>query len=779
VIFEAYMGRYRAFIDGLLLMAAWPAGLPQAQSGIGPATIVIDYPLNDSIFPPSFAAPTWNWRDSSPRGVEWRILVSFGDGTPGLEIRTRGGRLQIGEIDPRCVGETNEAPRLTPEQKAAHTWTPDAKVWESIQRHSVERPARVAIEGFDGNDPNRAVSRGEFTIRTSADPLNAPIFYRDVPLLPSETEKGTIKPLAPRALPLIQWKLRDIAEPSSRVLMRGLHTCANCHSFSRDGKTLGLDLDGPQNDKGLYALAAVGPRMSIRNEDVISWEAFRPGAGLDTRVGFMSQVSPDGRYVVTTVNVAFYSANFKDYRFLQVFYPTRGILAFYDRVTRRMQPLPGADDPRYVHTNAVWSPDGSYLVFARAKAVDPYTEGAKPAAYANDPAETQIRYDLYRIPFNAGKGGHAEPVTGASQNGRSNSFPKISPDGRWIVFVEARNGLLMRPDSQLYIVPAQGGQARRMRCNTALMNSWHSFSPDGRWLVFSSKSQSPYTQMFLTHLDVNGVDTSPVRIENATAANRAVNIPEFVNLPKERLLNIDVPAAEFYRLYDSAWDLTSQGRDADAIAEWRKAVEANPNDARARNNLGGVLLRMGFAEEAVQHLQKAVELNPRSANAHNNLALALSRTGRFDDALPHWQKAIEIDPGFVEAWFNLGGAFYERRRIREAIGQWRHALALNPNHAEVLRLMSWVLATCPEPGVRDGREAVALGERAVQASGGRVAVSLDALAAAYAEAGRFADALRTARRSLGIAQESSARQLVEDLRRRIELYEKNLPYREQ
>ena len=152
------------------------------------------------------------------------------------------------------------------------------------------------------------------------------------------------------------------------------------------------------------------------------------------------------------------------------------------------------------------------------------------AAYANDPDEVPIQYDLYRIPFNDGKGGKPEPIAGASHNGMSNSFPKISPDGRWIVFVQARNGQLMRPDSQLYIVPAEGGQARRMSCNTPLMNSWHSFSPNGRWLVFSSKSRSPYTQMFLTHIDAEGNDTPAILIENSTAANRAVNIPEFVNI---------------------------------------------------------------------------------------------------------------------------------------------------------------------------------------------------------------------------------------------------------
>ena len=74
-----------------------------------------------------------------------------------------------------------------------------------------------------------------------------------------------------------------------------------------------------------------------------------------------------------------------------------------------------------------------------------------------------------------------------------------------------------------------------MRCNTPLMNSWHSFSPNGRWLVFSSKSRSPYTQMFLTHIDENGNDSPAILIENSTDANRAVNIPEFVNIRSGRI----------------------------------------------------------------------------------------------------------------------------------------------------------------------------------------------------------------------------------------------------
>ena len=164
-----------------------------------------------------------------------------------------------------------------------------------------------------------------------------------------------------------------------------MYTCANCHSFSRDGKTMGMDLDGPQNDKGMYTLVPIRQQMSIATKDVIEWSTFEGKLTGDIRVGFMSQVSPDGQYVVTMIQGPgarqkgslnnFYTANFKDYRFLQVFYPTRGILAWYSRAAGKLQPLPGADDPRYVHTNAVWSPDGKYLVFARAEARDAYPPG--------------------------------------------------------------------------------------------------------------------------------------------------------------------------------------------------------------------------------------------------------------------------------------------------------------------------------------------------------------------------------------------------------------------
>ncbi len=453
-------------VKGLLAAAL----LARAAAG----AIGIEYPPNGAVFPPEITAPTVLWKDSERPAGPWFVEVSFADGSPCLRFAVPVG-----------------APR----------WRPGPHSWDAIKSGSFKSAATITIKS------GYSASTASVTIHTSRHPVNAPIFYRDVPLMPSEVVKGIVKPLAPEAIPLIAWRLRDLSQPRSRLVMDGLHSCANCHSFSRDGNTMGMDVDGPENDKGTYAIAPVRQRMTITNAEVLTWNSFagKPPGG--RTIGFLSQISPDGRYAVTTVNEEVYVANFTDFRFLQVFYPTRGILAIYNRATGEIRALPGADDPRYVHTGAVWSPDGRYLVFSRAAARDAYTPGQPLAVFANDPNETPVRYDLYRIPFDGGKGGPAEPSAGASENGVSNSFPRVSPDGRWIVYVQSRNGQLMRPDSKLFIIPAAGGEAREMRCNTPLMNSWHSFSPNGRWMVFATKSRTPYTRMMLTYIDEDGNDT--------------------------------------------------------------------------------------------------------------------------------------------------------------------------------------------------------------------------------------------------------------------------------
>jgi len=747
------------------------------------ASITIDYPQDGSIFPPDIIPPTFIWRDVDASATAWLVAVTFADGSKPIHTISHGEPIQIGKIDPRCVSDNNKPPSLTPEQAAAHTWVPDAETWAMIKQHSVEHPATVEITGVTDTASDSPVSQGQVTLTTSKDPVGAPIFYRDVPLMPSEGAKNFIQPLAPSSLFLINWRLRFVDQPESRLLIHDLHTCANCHSFSADGKTMGIDVDGPKNDKGLYAVVPIRANMSIRNQDMVSWNNDMSVG--KSRVGFMSQVSPDGRYVLSTfagqgqdIPSSFFVQNFKDYRFLQVFFPTRGILAVYNRATGRREPLPGADDPRYVQTDGVWSPDGKFIVFARAEAKDPYVDGQELPTHANDPNEVQIQYNLYRIPFNDGKGGQAEPILGASYNGMSNNFPKVSPDGRWIVFVKCRNGQLMRPDSQLYIVPVSGGVARRMRCNTSLMNSWHSFSPNGRWLVFSSKSRSVYTQMYLTHIDEQGQDSPPIYVENSTASNRAVNLPEFVNIKPDQMESIDVPASDLYRIIDNALALQQNGENAAALAEWKKALEIDPTDARANNGIAIALSVSGDSDQAITYLRKATQISPDFFEAYYNLGLELAKKNRVNEAIDAWLNTVRIRPNFAAGHENLGYAFYLQGKFADSLTHLRLALDADPDRVSDLNLAASLLATCPDGSVRNGKDAVALADHAQTLTHAQDPAILDTLSAAYAETGRFPQAMEVERHAIAVATQQGKTSLTATLEAHLSRYQSNKPLRE-
>ena len=651
------------------------------RSGQGdgkPASVTIDYPLDESIFPPEIVAPTFLWHEEARRVDTWLFDVAFGNASEHIYVLSPGGPPPAGEIDPECITETNEVYRPTPYQASFESWTPSGQVWAAIKRRSSGQAASVTVLGFRSSEPAKVLSRGRITIATSKDPVGAPIFYRDVPLAPSRSQEGVIKPLSDDAVTLIAWRLRDIAKPQSRLLLTDVPTCTNCHSFSADGGTLGMDLDGPQGDKGAYLIVPVAKQTVIRQEDVISWNSFKDKPEGHKTIGFLSQVSPDGQYVVTTLNEAVYVCNFLDYKFLQVFYPTRGILGYYSRATGEIKALPGADDPKYVHCDAVWSPDGEYLVFARAEAKDPYPENRKLPARANDSAETQIQYGLYRIPFNAGRGGKPEPIAGASHNGMSNNFPKVSPDGKWIVFVKCANGQLMRPDSKLWIVPAGGGTARLMRCNTWRMNSWHSFTPNGRWLVFSSKANTPYTQMFLTHLEEDGDDSPPILVPNSTAANRAVNIPEFVNVPYEELVKMSMPAVDYLRYGLRGVQLAKERMLEEAMVQFDMAVESQPDYLEGHVNAAVVLLEQGRLEEAAARLGKVLERDPKHWHAHSSLGVILARKGMLDEAMGHFETALKLNPNYAEARSNMGRALLQKGMLEEATVHFRVAVKLAP-----------------------------------------------------------------------------------------------------
>ena len=706
------------------------------------ATVTIDYPFSEAVFPPGFPPPTFTWHDSAAEAKTWLIDVSPGDGSGHVYVLTKGdAAAPAPETAPEDVPEAARDYRPTPYQLSARRWQAGAEVWAAIQRGSVEGPTTVTILGLDAGIPGRPISRGVVALRTSPEPVGAPIFYRDLPLPFIHALKN---------LQLIRWRLGDVAsaEPPP-ALLKDMKVCGNCHSFTRDGRTLAMDVDYG-NDKGSYIITAVGRETVLSKDQVITWSDYRR-EDKELTFGLLSQISPDGRYVISTVKDRSVFSPVPDLWYSQRFFPIKGILVVYDRETKRFFPLPGADDPRYVQSNPMWSPDGKTILFARSEAYElKNLKDRSAAVIMREEAQEffeggkKFRYDLYRIPFNGGKGGTPLPVPGASGNGKSNYFARFSPDGRWIVFCQADTFMLLQPDSTLYIMPAEGGEPRRMRCNLAgKMNSWHSWSPNGKWLVFASKVGGPFTQLWLTHIDGEGNDTPAVLLENFTAADRAANIPEFVNVQPEEFAEIQQEFADYYTHYRAGVLFEQRHEYGRAIEEFHKALAEKADHPESLYLLASCLARTGQEEQAISYATKAALAVPGSSTVNGLLGGLLSNTGQYGKALVYLEAAYAANPGDVTITSNL----------------------------------AWVLATSPRGTDRDGGKAVRLAEWACKATAYKSPPLLDTLAAAYAEADQFEQAISTTLRAIEIVQKNPNASTA-SLESRLKLYRAGKPYRE-
>jgi tetratricopeptide (TPR) repeat protein len=230
--------------------------------------------------------------------------------------------------------------------------------------------------------------------------------------------------------------------------------------------------------------------------------------------------------------------------------------------------------------------------------------------------------------------------------------------------------------------------------------------------------------------------------------------------------------------YNLGNELAKRGRLDEAIAHYQKAVEINPNDAKAHYNLGTAFVGLGRLGEAMAQYRKVLEINPNDAKAHYNLGLALARRGQVDEAVTHFQQALKIKPDYALAHYQLGIGLATRRQFAEAMLHYRKALEIKPDYAAVHNNVAWLLATCPQASLRNGAEAIKHAQQANRLNGGRQPELLDTLAAAYAEAGRFPEALSTARKALDLATRQKAQVIADTLRARIALYEAGKPYRQ-
>jgi tetratricopeptide (TPR) repeat protein len=258
--------------------------------------------------------------------------------------------------------------------------------------------------------------------------------------------------------------------------------------------------------------------------------------------------------------------------------------------------------------------------------------------------------------------------------------------------------------------------------------------------------------------------------------------------------------------------LSDQGRHEEAQDHFARAAELQPDNALAHYGLGVALLHQSQAEAAGASFAAAVRFNPHSADAHQGLGLALLEQGKLPQAAESFRRAAGLQPGRAAIHFHLAEALARQHKLSEALGSYRRAVDLRPDDGRYrfylaltlyqlgqreaagdeyrrgLRLFprwpeeasatAWRLATHPDPRRRDGALALRLALQACHATQSRQPEFLDALAAAQAELGQFAEAVATAKQALALAAASPRPDLAQQIRQRLHLYENRQPFRD-
>jgi len=220
------------------------------------------------------------------------------------------------------------------------------------------------------------------------------------------------------------------------------------------------------------------------------------------------------------------------------------------------------------------------------------------------------------------------------------------------------------------------------------------------------------------------------------------------------------------------------GKVDEAIPYFQKALQVNPNYVEARNNLGSALLQEGKVDEAIAQFQKVLQINPDSMEAHGNLGNVLLQEGKVDEAIAQYQMALQISPNNPNLYNNLGNALSRQGQFEQASAHYQAAIKLEPNNPSFLNNLAWLLATCPEARVRNGQQAVQLAEQACQLTDYEKPQLIFTLAAAYAEAGRFEDAVAASGEAHKLALALGQQALALHSQKLLELFKAHKPYRE-
>jgi Flp pilus assembly protein TadD len=221
--------------------------------------------------------------------------------------------------------------------------------------------------------------------------------------------------------------------------------------------------------------------------------------------------------------------------------------------------------------------------------------------------------------------------------------------------------------------------------------------------------------------------------------------------------------------------LAKKGNLAEATAHFEAALLSAPGDPAALSNLGKALAMQGRLPDAQECFRSALKSKPNNPEAHENLAQVLSQLGRHREAILNLNAALRLQPK-IETRLNLAGLLYKNGDFHEAAGQYRQVLSLDPKQPEPFNNLAWLLATCPDERVRNGDEAVRCAEQACQLTGFKHTGMTGTLAAAYAEAGRFPDAIAACEKVVSLATAAGDWEFAAANRRLLTLYRAGKPY---
>jgi len=383
--------------------------------------------------------------------------------------------------------------------------SPDGKIqisedkWRKMLQNNAGKEINIDIYSKDKEDKWSKFKT--FTNKISPEPIDPYLYYRIVyPGYESWTELSINR--------------RNLESFESESLIENSvvdQNCVNCHSFN-NGKTDDFIFHMRGNLGGTYFYSGGDFRkINLKTKEMKNGAVY-------------PRWHPSGKFVAFSSNKITQRFHAADNKKVEVT-DLESSLVLYDVAKNEIMDIQLTNRENFMDTYPEWSPDGKYLYFCRADQI------------GNDYDYKQIKYNLCRASFDAGKRtfGAVEMVFNAAQINKSISFPRISPEGRFLIVTLADYGCfpIWHKEADLYAVDLDNFKTVRLDLNSEETDSYHSWSSEGKWLIFSSKRGDGLTaRPYIAYIDKNGISGKPFILPQEDPAFyqqflKSFNIPEF------------------------------------------------------------------------------------------------------------------------------------------------------------------------------------------------------------------------------------------------------------